>query len=65
MSQKNEEFRIEWDLHELGERPAPRLQAVPQDRAHIPRELLARALASGEVPANAPQLLDEDEEKAA
>jgi len=53
------EFRIEWDLHELGPKPA---QAPAALRQPVPSARLdfARALASGEVPANAPQI-DEDQ----
>lgn len=47
-------YRIEWDLREFGERPAP------QPRLHGPsdpaRLAFARALATGDVPANAPQI---------
>lgn len=54
-------YRIEWDLHEFGERPAPqpRLLHGPRDPARL---AFARALATGDVPANAPQI---DSEKAA
>ena len=56
MSQKTDEFRIEWDLHELGDRPHPTL--VRQ----LSRADFARALAAGDLPANAELV---DEEKAA
>ncbi|MGH8481656.1 MAG: hypothetical protein ACRES8_04265 [Nevskiaceae bacterium] len=59
MSKINDhEFRIDWDLHELGPR-------VPQQEhvAHGPRDpvrlLFALAVAHGDVPANAPNLEDE------
>jgi hypothetical protein len=55
----NSGFRIEWDLHELG--PKPR-QAVTQPRASNPRLDFARALATGDIPANAPRI---EPEKAA
>jgi len=56
MSQANyfsDVFQIEWDLHELGPKPQPTL--VRQ----LSRLDFARALAAGELPANA-QLIDED-----
>ena len=55
------EFRIEWDLHEFGDRPArqPRPLHGPRDPDRL---AFARALATGDVPANAPQI---DQEKAA
>lgn len=54
MSQRTDEFRIEWDLHELGPRQQPTL--VRQ----LSRGDFARALAAGDVPANA-ELVDEEE----
>ena len=53
------EYRIEWDLHEFGERPVPQARALhgPRDPARL---AFARALATGDVPANAPQI-DQDE----
>lgn len=55
----NSGFRIEWDLNELGPRPQP---AVARPRASSPRLDFARALATGDIPANAPRI---DSEKAA
>ena len=57
MSKDDEIFRIEWDLHELG--PKEHLTRVRQ----LSRRDFARAVAEGDVPANAE--LIEDEEKAA
>jgi len=57
MSKDDEAFRIEWDLHELG----PREQ--PAQVRQLSRAEFARALAAGDLPANA-QLVD-DQEKAA
>lgn len=49
------EFRIEWDLREFGDRPVP-----PSHPLHGPRDpvrlAFARALATGDVPANAAQI---------
>jgi len=52
------EFRIEWDLHEFGPKPAPEPAAVrpPTTSARLD---FARALASGDVPANAPQIKED------
>ena len=51
------EFRIEWDLHELGPR-----EAQPEHVAHGPKDpvklLLAIAVAHGDVPANTPTIED-------
>jgi hypothetical protein len=51
-------YRIEWDLHEFGERPAaqPRALHGPKDPERL---AFARALAAGDVPANAPQMKQE------
>ena len=57
MSYIDEAFQIEWDLHELGPKPHPTL--VRQ----LSRAEFARALAEGDLPANA-ELID-DTEKAA
>ncbi len=57
----NNAFRIEWDLRELGPKPAPEPAAVRQPTPSA-RLDFARALASGDVPANAPQI---EEDKAA
>lgn len=48
-------FRIEWNLREFGERPPaqPRPLHGPRDPAKL---AFARALATGDVPANAPQI---------
>jgi hypothetical protein len=59
MSKANDhEFRIEWDLHELGPRP----QQAPPHIAHGPKDpvrlLFALAVAHGDVPANTPNLKD-------
>lgn len=55
-----EDFSIEWDLHELGNKlHLPRLHG-PRDPA---RAAFALALATGDVPANAP-IIDEDKEAA-
>jgi len=54
-----EEFRIEWDLHELGRKPAPRSLHGPTNSA---KRDFALALAAGDVPANAAQI---EEDKAA
>jgi hypothetical protein len=53
------EFQIEWDLREFGERPAlqPRALHGPRDPGRL---AFARALATGDVPANAPQI-EQDE----
>jgi len=55
------DFRIEWDLREFGER-----RAAPPRPLHGPRDpsrlAFARALATGDVPANAPPI---DHEQAA
>jgi hypothetical protein len=64
MFQPNEtqDFRIEWDLHEFGPRAAYQLQG-PSD----PKRLaFARALAAGDIPANAngPRV-DDDQDQAA
>lgn len=56
MNRDDEAFRIEWDLHELG----PRVQ--PTRVRQLSRADFARALAGGELPANAELV---DEEKAA
>lgn len=53
------EFRIEWDLHEFGERRVRQPLHGPRDPAKL---AFARALATGDVPANAPQI---EQEKAA
>ena len=60
MSKANDhEFRIDWDLHELGPRP----QAQAQHLAHGPKDprklLFALAVAHGDVPANTPNFEDE------
>ena len=55
----NEEFHIEWDLHELGNRPAPHVSHGPTDPVRLAYTL---AIARGEIPANAPVI---DEDKAA
>jgi hypothetical protein len=49
------EFRIEWDLHEFGERPPQQSRPLhgPRDPAKL---AFARALATGDVPANASHL---------
>lgn len=54
-TQDRNEFRIEWDLREFGERPAPQPRPLhgPRDPARL---AFARALATGDVPANAPQV---------
>ena len=57
MSFIDDDFTIEWDLHELGPRPHPTL--VRQ----LSRHDFARAVAEGDLPANA-ELID-DQEKAA
>ena len=57
MSKDDEAFRIEWDLHELGPRPQPTLVR------HLSRADFARALAAGDLPANA-ELVDDDEKAA-
>ena len=53
MSKTNEnDFRIEWDLHEFGPRqpaPAPHVAHGPKDPVKL---LLALAVANGEVPAD-------------
>jgi hypothetical protein len=49
-------FRIEWDLHELGPRPAYETPLHTSARLDF-----ARALALGDVPANAPQIDDEEQ----
>lgn len=59
MSKTNhDDFRIEWDLHELG----PRTRQEPPHIAHGPRDpvtlLLALAVAHGDVPANTPNVKD-------
>lgn len=51
-------FHIEWDLHELGPKPQP----TPAPRASSARLDFARALATGDIPANAPRI---EPEKAA
>ena len=57
MSQLLDDFRIEWDLHELGPRPTPQ----PRPQLHGPRDAtlhaLAIAIAAGDVPSNAPVIL--------
>lgn len=49
------DFRIDWDLHELGPKPKP----LPQ--LHGPKDAtlhaLAIAIAAGDVPPNAPVLV--------
>jgi hypothetical protein len=53
MSLIDDAFHIDWDLHELGPREQPTL--VRQ----LSRADFARALAEGDLPANA-QLIDEE-----
>jgi hypothetical protein len=55
-------FRIEWNLREFGPKPAYDTSQPPH-AAPSPRLAFARALAVGDIPANAPRL--DDEEKAA
>lgn len=55
----NKDFRIEWDLHELGDKPKTRPpQARPQLHGPTDAERLAfaLALATGAIPANAPAI---------
>lgn len=59
------DFHIDWDLHELGSRPAPKLHVAhgPKDPTRL---AFALAIAHGDVPANAPNLnFDIDEDQAA
>ena len=51
-NKERNEFRIEWDLHEFGPRPAHGEHAShgPKDPVKL---LFALAVATGEVPANA------------
>lgn len=52
MSDLEDTFRIEWDLHELGDKPAPLPNLKgPSDPTRL---AWARALASGDLPADAP-----------
>lgn len=53
------DFHIDWDLHELGSRPAPKLHVAhgPKDPTRL---AFALAIAHGDVPANAP-IIDEDQ----
>lgn len=53
----DDDFTIEWDLHELGPKEHPTLVR------RLSRRDFARAVAEGDLPANA-ELID-DEEKAA
>ena len=55
MSKDDDTFRIEWDLHELGPRPHPTL--VRQ----LSRGEFAKALAAGDLPANAERVDDEEQ----
>jgi len=55
-------FRIEWDLHEFGPKPAYD-PSLAQRASPSPRLAFARALAFGDIPANAPRI--DDAEKAA
>lgn len=52
------DFRIEWDLHEFGPR-----EAQPEHIAHGPKDpvklLLALAVAHGDVPANTATIEDQ------
>ena len=52
-------FRIDWDLHEFGPRQADSAAVAQRSSARLD---FARALALGDIPANAPRI---DEEKAA
>jgi hypothetical protein len=54
-----QDFRIEWDLHELGPKPAPHKPALhgPADRA---QRAFALALATGEIPANSPRIREDE-----
>jgi hypothetical protein len=56
-NQDRSEFRIEWDLREFGERHVPAPLHGPRDPAKL---AFARALATGDVPANAPQIEHEE-----
>jgi len=54
----NDSFRIEWDLHELGPKPAPQADALPQPVYRDISTMLdfsrldyGRAVAAGYVPA--------------
>jgi hypothetical protein len=49
------EFRVEWDLHELGPKPAPAPRSLHGPTNSAKRDF-ALALAAGDVPANAPQI---------
>jgi hypothetical protein len=57
---KQDNFHIAWDLHELGPKPAPDKRPAlhgPTDRA---QRDFARALATGDIPANAPRLAEDE-----
>jgi len=52
------DFRIDWDLHEFGPRepaPAPHVAHGPKDPVKL---LFALAVAGGEVPSNTPVIKD-------
>jgi hypothetical protein len=53
MSYDDNEFRIDWDLHELGPREAPHVAHGPKDPVKL---AFALAVATGTVPANARNL---------
>ena len=55
MSKANDhDFRIDWDLHELGPRPRPQAPHVGHGPKDPVKLLFALAVAHGDVPANTP-----------
>lgn len=53
MNQIEELFRIEIDLHELGNRPAPTPHYGPKEPTRL---AFALALSTGDIPANSPTI---------